>query len=475
MNGFDDQLRNRLNALSGAIDDVHLAGAEAARHRAAQRTRRQVAAVGLSGVVIVALGVLAIGQGQLLTAPEPAHPTQTQSPTAVPTTPDTPDGTADPDRPDRAILTAAFLTTEDITPDGEPGDVLPEWSEVSTAQTPFDCAPTAEDGAEYVAYENTQDGQVGHFLQFIEETGEPVRRFSEIRAGFERCVRDREASAEDTYTGFSQIWNVGGLGDEAWMATYFDAAEEPADEFMETNVVHVQMVRTGNLISVVVNGGPGLDDNVDMDPDFLVTSADRLCGAFGTECVGDVTPERTDRQPIGDIDGWLTLDGVVQATGLDQLVEGSEPMKANDGAGPAGWALTYLPLDPEDDGATFFQRRFYQSADPGYLGVDQEIAVFPDDDTARAHYEDLIAAAAAYNEGGREVDNTGSVDEGDRAITTWRESDEEYGISFVFGIAVRDNAVTVVNHGIDSAAGHDVTADQMMDLLSRAADRLTTS
>jgi hypothetical protein len=445
----------------------------AARRRAAQRTRNQITGVALAGVAAIAIGFLAVTQDQLFVSPEPAHPTNTHSPTAVPTTPDEREDPDNPEPPEPAVPEVAFLTTEDITPDGEPGDVLPEWAEVDSTQTPFDCAPTAPDGAQHVAYDNTQDGQGGHFLQFIEETADPVGRFSEIRAGFERCVRDREASDEDTYTGFSQIWNVGGLGDEAWMATYFDEREEPSDDFMETNIVHVHMMRTGNHTSVVVLGGPGLDDNLDMDPEQLVKSAGRLCAALGTECVGEVTPERTDREPIGDIEGWLTVEDVVQATGLTEIIEGSEPVPGNDDGAPAGWALTYLPLDPERDGAVWFRRRFYQSSDPGYLGVDQEIAVFSDADAARAHYEDLIAAAASYNDEGREVDFTGSADEGDWAGSTWRESDETYGISFVFGIAVRDKAVTVVNHGIDSAAGHDVTGDQMMDLLSRAAGHLT--
>ncbi|WP_205857071.1 sensor domain-containing protein, partial [Phytoactinopolyspora endophytica] len=385
--------------------------------------------------------------------------------------PSPPDGDNGGNIPDDALITA-----DDITPEGQPGDVLPEWTERDAAQTPFECAPAAPPEAAHVYYENTQDGQGGHFLQFIEETDDPVGRFSQIRADLERCVRDLELSEEDTLTQISQVWNVDGLGDEAWMANYFEAMEEPIN-FVETNLVSVRMMRTGDYVNVVIQGHNNQEDNANMDTEDSVLSGERLCAAFGTECVGEVTAERTDKEPIGDIDGWLTVDDVVEATGLEKIVDGTEPVPGNEAGDPSGWALTYLPLDPEaDGGATWFQRRFYQQSDPTeaiYLSVDQEIAAFPDAESARSHYEDLVAAAESYDDDGRNVVNTASADDGNRTISTWREEYEEYGITFVFGIALQDNLVTVVNHNIDSASDHDITADQMTDLLNRAADRLS--
>ncbi|NED99523.1 hypothetical protein [Phytoactinopolyspora halotolerans] len=481
---FDNELQQRLNSLSADTTGTHMPGPHAARRRAAQRTRNQITTGALAGIAVLAIGVIGITQDQMFTAPEPAEPTDTRTPTVSPTTPDTPDETddatppdGDPTPPDGGgggddIPDDAFMTVEDITPDGEEGDVFPEWTATDARQTPFDCAPVAPDGTDYSAYENDGDG---HFLQFIEETEDPVARFSQIRADLERCVRDLEQSDEDQYTQISQTWNVSGIGDEAWMANYFDQMEQP-DDFFVANLVSVRMMRTGNYVNVVIQGGPGQDDNANMDTEDSALSGERLCAAFGTECVGEVAAEQTDREPIGDIDGWLRVDDVVAATGLEEIVEGTEPLEANDGGGPPGWALTYLPLDPESAGATFFQRRFYQQSDPTgavYLSVDQEIAEFPDAETARAHYEDMVAAAESYNDDGRNLENTSSVDEGNRAISTWREEDQEFGITFVFGIALQGTAITVVNHGIDSASDHDVTADQMMDLLTRAADRLS--
>lgn len=475
---FDDQLRHRLDALGADVTGTRMAGPDAARRRAAQRSRNQITGSMLAGVAVLAIGVVGVTQDDLFTSPEPAAPTDTETPTVRPTTPDqtdTPDETTDPDpSPDgTTIPDDAFITIEDVLgdlPEDEEA-VLPNWTETDATQTPFDCAPAVPDGAEHVYYENDQDG---HFMQFIEETDDPVGRLSQLRADLESCVRGfEERDGEQALTRMSQVWAVDGLGDEAWMATYFDEIEEPGD-LVETNVVSVRLVRTGNYVTMTISGSPGQDDNANMEPERSVTAAERLCAAVGQDdCAGGVTPRRLDREPIGAIAGWLTVEDVVGITGFDQITEGTEPRGADED-GPSGWPLAYLPLDPATDGATSFDARTYTN--PGELDdivtLDEVIATFPDDAAARAHYEDMLSAVESHTEGGVTAEVTSSAEGSDYELITWRADDTDVDLSFVFGAVVHGNQVAVIQHSISDFEDRDLTPEQLADLLLRAADRM---
>lgn len=477
-NDFDDRLRERLNALGSDVAGSRLPGPGAARRRAAQRTRNQITGTVLAGVAVVAFGVIGLSQDELFTAPDPVSPTDTESPTAVPSLPNDQDDTDSPNPPDdtdpppdgTSIPDGAFLTADDITPEVQPGDAFPEWVEGDATETPFDCAPAVPEGAEHRYYSNERDG---HFLQFIEETEDPVARFSELRADLEQCVRDLELSDQDPYTKFTQIWDIGGLGDEAWMANYFAEVDEPVN-FVETYLVSVRLMRAGDHVTVVVEGGPSQEDNADMETERSRQSGERLCAAFGTECVGDVTPRQVYPEPSGDIPGWLTLDDVVEITGLDRLNKVSEPLRP-ESHGPGGWPLIALPLDPVSDGATSFELRgFTDGSEPGGLMLNQTIATFPDDDAARAHYEKLVAAGDEFERDDDVVTNTGSVDEEDFSATTWRLEDPSTGLVFVYGVAVQGNQVTLVD-SIQDYEDRDLTPEQLTTLLTRAADQLRSA
>ncbi|NED95028.1 hypothetical protein G1H11_06845 [Phytoactinopolyspora alkaliphila] len=469
---FDDRLRNRLDSLNTDLSGVRLDGPAAARRRAAQRTRNQITGVALAGVAVIVAGFIGVTQDSLFSAPEPAG---TETPTTVPS----PDETADPDQTDDAtpppdgstVPESAFLTTEDITPELEAGDEFPEWVEGDAREVPFDCAPAVPDGAAYKYFSNSDDG---YFLQFIEETGDPVGRFSQLRADMESCIREFEEEAGDSdepHTQFSQVWAVDGLGDEAWMAHYWSRLDEPID-FANAHLVAVRLVRTGNHITMVIDGGPGQDDNMNMAEERSELAAQRLCDAFGTECVGEVSKRRLDQEPVGDLAGWLTVEDIASIPGYDTVVEGDEPLDPTED-GPSGWPLHNLVVDPVAAGASSLLTRAYVPEEPadGPL-LHQSIARFPDDAAARAHYDDLVSAADEFEQEGDEVTNTGSVDGDDYSLTTWRSENDEFNTVFVYGAVVQGSEMSVVSTGFSEFEDRDLTPEQLTELLVRAADHL---
>ncbi|AYY14475.1 hypothetical protein EF847_19035 [Actinobacteria bacterium YIM 96077] len=468
---FDDELRRQLNALDTDVTDIEMPGPSAARRRAARRTRNQVTTGVLASVAIVALGVAGVTQNELFSAPEPAAPGETEAPTAVPTTPDEQDDSTPPDGeqtpPDDGnganVPDDAFLTIDDISPDDEPGVVLPEWTETEATRTPFDCAPAVPDGAAHVRYENDREG---HFLQFAETTNDQVRRFAQLRADLESCLRNLdEGAGPDAPDGLSQAWAVDDVGDEAWAATYWSPREQPLQGGdMRYDLVAVHLVRAGSYVTMVINGFPSNEDYAASTLTARTTeAAQRLCEAVEQECVVEPQPTQLYPEPTGDVSGWLTVDDVVDATGLEEIDAGGEIVEEST------WAHAYLPLDPTDDGAEVVETRWYRnSTENAGPAVEQRIATFPDEEAARSHYDDLVAAADAHEEPNQQAERTGSHDEPGDSAATWRvESD--YGTVFVFGVMVHGETVTAISHSISDHEDRDLTADQLRDLLSRAA------
>jgi hypothetical protein len=333
---------------------------------------------------VIVAGFIGVTQDNLFTAPEPAG---TETPTSVPSPPEDPDRTDDATPPPdgSTVPEAAFLTVEDITPDLDPGDVFPEWVEGDATEMPFDCAPAVPDGAAYKHYSNAGDG---YFLQFIEETSDPVGRFSQLRADLESCIRGFEAEGEgsdEPHTQFSQVWAVDGLGDEAWMATYWSRLEEPTD-FEVANLVAVRLVRTGNHVTMVINGGPNQDDNGSLDTEWSELSAQRLCEAFATVCTGEVSKRRLHPAPVGDLPGWLRAEEIASVPGFESAVEGAEPMDPGADGGLSGWPLHNLVVDPVADGASSLLTRAYVSEEPTDVPLlHQSIPRFTDAPAARPH------------------------------------------------------------------------------------------
>jgi hypothetical protein len=432
-------LTHRLAALEADLAGVALAGPAAARQRAAQRTRRQVTGGVLAGVAAVAIGFFGVFQEELVSAPpQPAH-----TPTPNVTAP-----------PSEALLTLGDLPGA--------GDIA--WSETDQPGEPFDCAPTPAAGSAEVHYISPDFGRFDHF---VESSTDAERRFADLRSEVESCAATMEATGQDEPHRLIESWSVDGLGDEAWMAAYFAPLATPVD-FIETNLVLVRMVRSGPYVSVVVNGGPGNEFNEAMPVDDSVTAATRLCEAVGETCVGEPEPHRLYPENVGDLAGWLTADDVAQSLGLPEITEGARPQPTD-----GGWHYVGLPSDPVAAGArSVDQRTYINPRNTTGVVVDEIIARFPDEQTAREHYGELVAAADTFEQPGDVIVNTGSVEGPGYTGQTWRSENDEFGMVFVYGVVTNGDAVAAVVHGIGEDEGRDVTAAQMIQLMNQAGQRL---
>lgn len=465
---FDDELNRHLASLDSDLDRTVLPGASAARRRAAQRTRHQVTGGLLAGVAVVAVGALTVIQPTFTSAPAPAHsPSGTESVTVAPTTPtDAPsdhpspnpsgDPTGDPtgdatgdDTP--AVPESALLTVKDLA-----GDTGVIWQPVSAPEEPLDCAPAVPEGAAEVHLASDMGGR---FDEFVEVTDSAEQRFTNATAQVEECV-ELAGQNDDSYH-VDQIWTVDGIGDEAWTARYTIPGTEPD----AVHLVGVQIMRTGDHVAVLTESWYAQDVNHVPDIDRLVLGGGRLCEAVGTTCISEPAHgERLRPAPVGEVAGWLTVDEVVTATGLAQIAEGSE-IAGHDG----GWNHIGLPIDPATDGASSLQlRTYYDPFEPGGLVLDEMIARFDDADAARAHYDNLVAAADAFQQDGDVLTNTGTVSGDGFESTSWRLENAEYQSIFVYGVVVRGDAVAVVTHSPEDP----MSADRMNALMRAAGTHL---
>ncbi|WP_166355873.1 hypothetical protein [Phytoactinopolyspora limicola] len=472
----DDQFHDRLHDLNADLTDIHLPGPAAARHRATQRTRNQITGVVLASAVLAGLGILGVTQDQLFTAPDPAAPTDTASPTAVPTSPDGSDETAPPDV--APVPDDALMTLEDVAADSDLGPDAPVWAEADGRETPFQCVPMVPESASSVHFANPD---AGHFLQFIEATADPVSRFSQLRAEVESCAQglseEREASDGEPFT---QAWTVNEVGDEAWMANYFAPRDDP-DEFLTHHLVSVRLMRVGGFVTMVARGGPSPEDNLAMSTDDSEQAARRLCAALEQDCVGQVVARRAAQDPVGDIPGWLADSDLAEVLGADLELEGWEIQPGNDDATPPGWGLAYLAIDPADEGAVAFDRRHYGR----YMDVDgpsvyQELARFASDDEARQHYAALVDGLSGYTEDGVEIGLVESSEDADHVASVWLTEHADTDFTATFGLVTRGNAVALLNYLPAADATADTITDEelatlVLDLLTRAAARLATN
>ncbi|PSL04666.1 hypothetical protein CLV30_105132 [Haloactinopolyspora alba] len=481
---FDDELARRLASLESGSDSTRMPGAAAARRRAAQRTRHQIATGVVGGFAVIAIGVLGVTQPTYTTSPEPVGPApDTSTPTAVPTTPtdsptptgaptvqspppdpDTgPDSSDTPSAPDddendptQSIPDSVFLTTDDLEAGGEDGESPYEW-ERTTTDTWLPCVPAMPDNAQARSFEPTAEtsGDPARVDQFVEETAadQARARLDAVRRAVEECTEQNDAE-------LSGVWSLAGVGDEAYTMAY---GGPPRDEDTQTYVT-ATLIRSGDRVTSIFDAYTGQDYIGAPRTGLAVAAVERMCAESGDDCTGAVTQEQIYPVPDGDVTMWLTIDDVLAATGLDRINNATSPSDVPEG-GPGGWAHVGLPRHPMDDGAQSLRRRMFSDTFHGVV-VDEKIARFPDAESASTHYTELVAAANAFEQEGSDVTRTGTVETDEYEGTTWRMEDPEYDTVSVYGAVVRDDRVAAVTH-----AG-DLTDEQMTDLLDRAGQAL---
>ncbi|WP_157987882.1 hypothetical protein [Jiangella endophytica] len=473
----DDSLSRRLSSLDSDLAGISLPGPAAARRRAAQRTRHQVTGGVLASVAAVALGVFAVSPPDFVASPNPAGPpsdsptatttptTSTPSPSPSPSTPPvepSPDptgngGNGDDGTSSLAVPPGTLIDLEYLIRGQEsPSD----WVEVPAGGSWLPCMPAAGDGAEAVAFQVEDYYRVEHIV-------EPAGADAEARLADLRD--DITACAEGGDHALIQVWQVSGVGDE----TYLLAWQGPPRTEETQTYVEATLTRADGFVEIVVRGGAGQDYNGVPQPDDAVEVISRLCAVAEVECPSDPERERLYPEPASDLPGWLTADDLAEA-GLTSLTEGSEVVDDSSEFGVDTYEYVGLPRDPFADGAESLEQRFY--VDPLEVGgpqLNQLRAHFPDAETARAHYEALVAEADQFTQEGDVITNTGTVagdgdGDGDGYEgTTWRM--ESPGLAFVYGAAVRDDVVTVIVYLVDL---EDVGADQVRQLLDLAAQRI---
>jgi hypothetical protein len=454
VNSFDDELRRHLASLDTDLGPSGLPGAAAARKRGTQRARHQLTAAALGAAAVVAVGALGIIQTDPTTAPAPATtPSET-----VTTTAPAPTDSASPQPSDTlpTVPAGALLTLDDL-----PGIEEITWAKAPVGE-PFACVPQVPDGAASVSFRNSaeSDARIDQFVELV-PGGRAEQRLTELRNTIVDCVETGGADYR-----LDETWTVGGVGDETWLARYWAPPRTPDTQ----TLVLVNITRTGDYVSTVVQGGPAQDANAPADPELAVAAATRLCEAIGEVCVGELTRERLYPEAAADVAGWLGVDDVIAATGLDEITEGSEVRPADD----MGWGLVGLPLDPIAAGAlTNETRSYFNTVDPtGDVLVTEVIARFPDEAAARVHYDALAAEADSFQQEGDVVTNTGTISSSGYVGTTWRSENAAVGLAFVYGVVTRGDTVAAVTHSISSYENRDVTPQQMRDLLDRAGQRL---
>ncbi len=289
-----DDLSRRLESLEADLGSSTLPGPAEARRRARQRVRRRNAAV--AGIVIaVAAGGVGLPVQELLQTGHdlpPATPaTTTPSPAPTP-------ATVDP------LTEEVLLTPEDLEPAGadEPIGWEVVWDVDSPADPPFEpfaCAPQPATGAgaalqrSLAVLEDSEpwEGRTDQIVERFDEPSAAQARFDALREEVLACARDLGAGPAPP-----EAWAWAGIGEQAWLARYWTAADAP-DGLGE--LVEVSVVQTGTAVTGVTKGFHAMDANLPMEPDLAVAATERLCGAAGGSCVTD---PRLDDQ-AGDTPG----------------------------------------------------------------------------------------------------------------------------------------------------------------------------
>ena len=442
-------LERRLRDLGSDIGGAPLPGPDAARHRARQRTRRQVAGAA-SGIAAAAFGVISLGGlGPLSTSPpEPAH-----TPTPVPSP------TEDAVEPGSELA----LTVEDLEASSG-ADELVGWQQVDGPPgEPFLCAPTPGD-ADRVIERWFQPSPDGYLHQIIEiSTSDAAQaRFDSVIAELLSCVEERNADNPDD-NQLSAVWTVDGIGDSAWLGEYMVEPRSAAGELM---VVQVNVVLAGDTVTIITRGGPSMEGhNVGPLPYEVATvAAERLCTWAGRDCSGEPMPQRVYPPVRSDVEpGWLTVDDVVTAMPYFGTISDVGEILDGEDYGH----ICMEQANAVAAGATTVPRRMYSDPLDDALEIQffEYVAQFDTDQAARAHYDDLQAAVEAC--GG---DVLGGIENSGYQGSAWRVGDE-FLVSHL-GAVINGSNVAVVVLSEPSSAQDELPADQTLALLDRAGARL---
>lgn len=444
---FDSDLRRRLQGLSSEVGPAGLPGPAAARRRARQRARNQAVGAVLGAAVIVGGAVVAVAQPTLLTAPEPAGPGDIATSSPAPTSSMSP--TPTDATPDTATLpTSVLLQLSDIEPEGEPIG----WMESDRTVDPWPCAPVApaSDRVLQRLFVNPEAGRIEHIVEAT-DAGQVQSRFDEIYDDLVSCVESGAASGADFR--LDEIWTVTGVGDQAVLVRYWAPLHENPPGQGQL-IVSVSIARSGDAVTTVTRGGFAQDANVPDTSDDAQAAIARLCPVTGGACVTDPDQRRTYPEPAADLPGWLTVADVAEAAGEDRITAVSEVLVG----APGNFGFVCFQSDATSAGATSVESRtFHDALDPAAVGVEEVIAWFPSDAAARDHYTALTAEGDACNaEPSLDVQNTGTVEGGGMARTTWRATVAETDSVFVYGIVVNGSAVAYVRLDLPSAADDDL-------------------
>ena len=443
-------LERRLRELGSDVGGAPLPGPDAARSRARQRTRRQVAGAAI-GVAAAAFGVIALGGLGPLSISQP-EPAETPTPTPTPT--------EDAVEPGNELA----LTVEDLESTiANPEDVaLVGWKPADPPVERFLCAPAPSDADAIERWFQTSDG--GYLNQIIEiSTAEAAgSRFESVVNEMQGCVQEREAENPDD-NWLNVVWTFEGIGDALWTADY---AVPPRGPNGELTIVQVSVVLAGDAVTIISQGGLGMHGNESgpLPHDIATLAADRLCTWAGRDCTGNPTPQRAYPPVRSEVEpGWLTVDDIVTAMPYFETISETGEIQDGDAYGH----ICMDAADPVAAGATAVPRRQYSDPldDALEIHLFEFIARFDNDDAARAHYDDLVAAVEACG-----VEPLGAVEDADYEGSAWRVDDEFAPFHLSAVISGSDVGVLVI--GQPSSAQDDLPPDQTLDLLGRAGARL---
>jgi hypothetical protein len=450
-----NDLERRLRDLGSDIGGAPLPGPDAARRRARQRTRRQVAGAAV-GIAAAAFGVIALGGLGTLSISQP-DPADTPTPTPIPS----PSPTGDVIEPGNDLM----LTVEDLEASYDDPELAAQigWEPADPPTEPFLCAPTPGDGDQVIErWFQPSDEAYLHQIVEISSADSAAARFDSVVNDVLSCIEQRNAdNPKDNW--LNMVWTVEGIGDALWTADYAVPPRGPAGELM---IVQVSVVLTGDAVTVITQGGPGMHGN-DVGPlpyEITMAAADRLCSSAGRDCIGDPVPERVHPPVNSDVEpGWLTIDDIVRAMPYFGTIGEAGEIFEGDSYGH----ICLEPANAVAAGASSVPWRQYTDPLDGALetGFYEYIAQFESDQAARAHYDDLVGAVEAC--GAQQIDTiAGSGYEG----VGWVAEDEF--APFHLGAAINGSNVAVIVLGEASSAQGELPPDQTLELLDRAGARL---
>lgn len=449
-----NDLEHRLRNLGSDIGGAPLPGPDAARRRARQRTRRQVAGVTLGAVAAAAIGVAVLGGlGPMsISQPEPAD-TPTPTPSESPTGNDSEPGDD------------LMLTVEDLEASYDDPELAAQigWEPADPPDEPFLCAPAPSE-ADQVVERWFQPSDEAYLHQIVEITtaDAAATRFESVVSDVLNCIEERNAENPDD-NWLNVVWTVDGIGEALWTADYAVPPRGPDGELM---IVQVSVVLAGDAVTIITQGGPGMHGN-DAGPlpfDIAMAAAERLCTSAGRGCIGDPVPQRVHPPVNSDAEpGWLTIDDIVTAMPYFETIGEVGAIHDGDGYGH----ICMEAANPVAAGATAVSNRQYTDPLDPTLETDffEYIARFESDQAARAHYADVISAVEGC--GAQQIGTTaGPGYEG----VGWLAEDEF--APFHLGVAVNGSDVAVIVLGRPWSAHTELPPDQTLELLARVGTRL---